>query len=276
MKNYNSAPLPFQGQKRMWVKELRSLLKSFPSDGTYVDLFGGSGLLSHTVKQMHPEARVIFNDYDHYMSRLEHIGDTNALIARMREIVQGVAPKERLSEERKRAILALVKSEEQRTGFVDYITLSSCVLFSGKYANDYNELSSNGFYNRVVLSDYSCDGYLDGVEAVRYDYKELFARCKDIPKVVFIVDPPYLSTDCKSYKNVNYWKIKDYLDVLKVLEDTRFVFFTSEKSQLIELAEWMAEHPMTTSPFERTQRLEVSSRVNHNAKYKDIMLYTAA
>lgn len=39
-KYYQSAPLPFMGQKRMYVKEFREALKQFPEDAVYVDLFG--------------------------------------------------------------------------------------------------------------------------------------------------------------------------------------------------------------------------------------------
>ena len=52
MKKYTQAPLPFQGQKRRFLKPFKTALESFPADAVYVDLFGGSGLLSHTVKQM--------------------------------------------------------------------------------------------------------------------------------------------------------------------------------------------------------------------------------
>lgn len=42
-KNYTSAPLPFMGQKRKFVKEIKKVLESYPDDVTIVDLFGGSG-----------------------------------------------------------------------------------------------------------------------------------------------------------------------------------------------------------------------------------------
>lgn len=52
MKNMNlSAPLPFVGQKRMFAKEFIKVLEQFPEDTVFVDLFGGSGLLSHIAKK---------------------------------------------------------------------------------------------------------------------------------------------------------------------------------------------------------------------------------
>src|SRR5690606_31268545 len=51
MKNYKQAPLPFQGQKRRFINDFTAALKNYPENTVYVDQFGGSGLLSHTVKQ---------------------------------------------------------------------------------------------------------------------------------------------------------------------------------------------------------------------------------
>ena len=44
--NYNQAPLPFQGQKRKFVKLFAEKIETLPDDTIFVDLFGGSGLLS--------------------------------------------------------------------------------------------------------------------------------------------------------------------------------------------------------------------------------------
>ena len=82
MKEFIQAPLPFQGQKR-------NFLKAFKDKDIFVDLFGGSGLLSHTIKQMRPEATVIFNDYDWYITRLQNIDKTNRLLAKIRNVMGG-------------------------------------------------------------------------------------------------------------------------------------------------------------------------------------------
>ena len=79
---YTSAPLPFQGQKRMFVREFaRVLEETFRGRTLFVDLFGGSGLLSRTIKDTLPDARVIYNDFDNYSDRLAQIPQTNAILA---------------------------------------------------------------------------------------------------------------------------------------------------------------------------------------------------
>lgn len=64
MKNYTSAPLPFMGQKKRFIREFRKALREFDHATVFVDLFGGSGLLSHVTKRERPDARVIYNDFD--------------------------------------------------------------------------------------------------------------------------------------------------------------------------------------------------------------------
>lgn len=86
---YTSAPLPFMGQKRRFIGEFRKALSRFPDAATFVDLFGGSGLLSHVAKRERPDARVIYNDFDDFHLRLENIPRTNALLARIRNSVGG-------------------------------------------------------------------------------------------------------------------------------------------------------------------------------------------
>ncbi|WP_370408951.1 DNA adenine methylase [Tenacibaculum dicentrarchi] len=93
IKNYTTAPLPFQGQKRNFIKEFKIALKSYPEDAIYVDLFGGSGLLSHTVKQENPKATVIYNDYDNFKQRLNAISRTNKILSKLRIIVADLPPK---------------------------------------------------------------------------------------------------------------------------------------------------------------------------------------
>lgn len=91
---YISAPLPFQGQKRRFIGEFRKALSQFPDAATFVDLFGGSGLLSHVAKRERPDARVIYNDFDDFHLRLENIPRTNALLARIRNSVGGELQRE--------------------------------------------------------------------------------------------------------------------------------------------------------------------------------------
>lgn len=271
MNNYVQAPLPFQGQKRRFLKPFKEALKDFSPSAIYVDLFGGSGFLSHTVKQHYPDATVIYNDFDGYSHRLENIDKTNVLLTDIRQITANSGyRKERLTDEYHAKIIERI---EQEKGFVDWVTLSSNLLFSMNYASSLDELKKEKFYNKARISNYNADGYLHGVKVVRKDYRLLFEQYKDYPNVVFLVDPPYLSTDTTTYSREDYWKLSDYLNVLKTIEDTSYFCFTSNKSQIIELCDWMENNGYCKNPFADASIKTIGSQLTYNARYEDIMIY---
>lgn len=270
-KIYSSAPLPFVGQKRMFATKFIEILKVFPDDATFVDLFGGSGLLSHITKREKPHATVVYNDYDNYRRRLENIKRTNNLLSDLRIIISDYPRKALLPSSIKTKILKRIKIEEDN-GFVDYITISSSLLFSMKYCLSFDELSNESFYNNIRKQDYPlCSDYLEGLTIVSCDYKELFNEYKNIPNTVFLVDPPYLSTDVGTYK-MN-WRLSDYLDVLPILVNRSFIYFTSNKSSILELCCWMDNHPGFKDPFKGAKRNEFKARMNYNSTYTDIMIH---
>ena len=267
---YQSAPLPFMGQKRMFVKDFRNVLKHFPDDAVYIDLFGGSGLLAHVAKREKPGATVIYNDFDNYRQRLENIDRTNALLAELRVMVKDCPRGKLLPPDVRLTILRRLEAEEE-TGFVDYITLSSSLLFSMKYATGLDALRKESFYNNVKLSDYEAEGYLDGLEVVSMDYKDLVARYQGVPNVVYLVDPPYLSTEVGSYRMC--WRLSDYLDVLTILHGKSYVYFTSNKSDILELCQWIGKNHWIGNPFDGAAKTEMRRTMNYNSAYTDIMLY---
>lgn len=268
MKIYTQAPLPFMGQKRRFLREFKAALEQYPSDGVYVDLFGGSGLLAHTVKRLYPDAQVIYNDFDNYAARIDNIPRTNALLADIRELVEGLPLNKPIRLPHRDLIIDRVSSEP---GFVDYITLSSSLLFSMNYVTSFEALKKERLYNTIRKGDYNGDGYLDGLYLVREDYRRLFARYQAYDKVVFLIDPPYLSTDCGVYNN--YWRLTDYLDVLDTLKTGAYFYFTSNKSSIIELCEWVANKTGGVNPFAGAVVKQVNTTLNYSSSYTDIMLY---
>lgn len=270
---YKSAPLPFVGQKRMFAKEFIKVLEQFPAKTVFVDLFGGSGLLSHIAKRTKPESTVIYNDFDNYRLRLQHIPNTNRLLADLRKIVGDSVPHNKpIKGELRERIFERIEQEERATGYVDFITLSSSVMFSMKYRLNVPDMRKEVLYNSIKKNDYPlCSDYLDGLEITSCDYKELFNRYKDTSGVVFLVDPPYLSTDVGTYNM--YWKMSDYLDVLNVLAGHSFVYFTSNKSSILELCEWLGRNQSLGNPFKNAVKVEFNAHMNYNASYTDMMLF---
>lgn len=56
-KKFTQAPLPFMGQKRKWNGEIKAALEEFDDCDVFIDLFGGSGLLSR-IGRMHDQMQV--------------------------------------------------------------------------------------------------------------------------------------------------------------------------------------------------------------------------
>lgn len=193
-KLYLSAPLPFVGQKRMFAKQFIEVIRQYPADTVFVDLFGGSGLLSHITKHFHPESRVIYNDFDNYRLRINNIPRTNRLLESIRPIASQFDRHKPITGVAREQIFSLLEQEEKETGFLDLITLSSSLMFSMKYKMSIEGMRGETLYNNVRKNGYDpCRDYLAGLEIVSCDYRELFEEFKDTPGVVFLVDPPYLA-----------------------------------------------------------------------------------
>ena len=206
---------------------------------------------------------------------MANINTTNEIVDKIREIIPYTtkrkdASRYKIIPEVKQKIIDIIYEYEQK-GFVDYKTLSCNLLFSGKYQTDFNSFIKSGFYSRIKKSEYNADGYLQGVEVAHCDYRELFKQYKNNPKVVFIADPPYFNTNVKCYES--YWNLQDYFDVFKVLKDTSYFYFTSDKSQILQLFDSLEENFEFKSPFRDAKRSYVKVTINKWNYYNDIMIY---
>ena len=256
---FKQAPLPFIGQKRMFLKHFETVLnENIKGDGegwTIIDTFGGSGLLSHTAKRLKPKAHVIYNDFDGYAERLVHIDDTNALRAQIFAKIGNTTPKnKRLPKSLKAEIIQII---DEFQGYKDLNCLASWLLFSGQQVGSLEELYHKDFWHCMRLSDYpSADGYLDGVEVVRESFHTLLPKYANDPKALFVLDPPYLCTKQESYKQTTYF---DLIDFLRLVNITRppYVFFSSTKSEFIRFVNYMLEDKVDNcQAFENAERIQ--------------------
>jgi hypothetical protein len=270
MMKYTAAPLPFQGQKRRVLKPFEKII--FHSKAScIVDVFGGSGLLAHCAKKVRPDATVIYNDYDNYCVRLGSIPTTNAILNDIRKLNLPKI-KERIPENLKSEIITIVKKYDELEP-LDYITLSSNLLFSMNYAVNLEDLTKQTLYNRVTFKEYRSTDYLKDVKTTRTDYKALIEEYKGI-KPLYILDPPYLSTDNTTYTNTSYWRLSDYLDILLWLKDEKFIYFSSNKSEIVELAQWLGNNiSRSANPFNDCNVVNSGATASHNSKYTDILIH---
>jgi hypothetical protein len=69
------------------------------------------------------------------------------------------------------------------------------------------------------------------------------------------------------------WSLADYLDVLTVLYGTSYVYFTSNKSSILELCGWIERNNTIGNPFAGANKRVFNAHMNYNSTYTDIMLY---
>lgn len=240
---YNSAPLPFQGQKRNFIKQFRELIKDefrAHRNGIFIDAFGGSGLLSHNIKQIYPNARVIYNDYDNYSERLANIEATNEILRSIAPITEKYKKNEKVSEEDREKIIKIIDEYIKRGYFIDWLTLSSRLLFSGKYAHNENEFKKEKtfFIASPNTPLYQANSYLKGVEIVRKDAMELIKEFEN-EDVVLILDPPYLQTNKAGYKC--FCGLRDFLKLIRLVREP-FIFFSSENTDILPYIDDLVEY----------------------------------
>ncbi|MDY4399614.1 DNA adenine methylase [Helicobacter bilis] len=118
---YNKPPLAFMGNKKNMLKHIKQVLQDMQGDGyindetIFLDVFGGSGLISHNIKQWYPKNRVIWNDYDNYQKRLDGISDTEILRAKIYEVFGINDSKEKFTQAQKQEIQDFLKNTNNKS-----------------------------------------------------------------------------------------------------------------------------------------------------------------
>lgn len=273
---FKQAPLPFIGQKRMFLKQFEQILnENIPDNGegwTILDTFGGSGLLSHTDKRLKPKARIIYNDFDGYAERLAHIDDINKLRTELYSVVGNATQKnKRMTKDCKAECIRIIQNFK---GYKDLNCLASWLLFSGQQVATLDDLFQHDFWHCIRQSDYpKADGYLDGVEIVKESFHTLLPKFSNDPKALFVLDPPYLCTKQESYKQATYFDLIDFLRLVNITRSP-YVFFSSTKSEFIRFVNYMLEDKVDNwQAFENAKRITVNAKLNYQVAYEDNLVY---
>lgn len=273
---FKQAPLPFIGQKRMFLKHFEKILSEhIPNDGedwVIIDAFGGSGLLSHTAKKLKPKARVIYNDFDEYSERVSHISDTNLLRKQIEQVIgDKVKNGKKIPSEIQKEIIETIQAFN---GYIDLHCLTSWLLFSGAQEKTLDQFFLKTFYHHVPKSDYPlADEYLEGVEVINESFCKLLPKYKDNPKALFILDPPYLCTNQKAYKKESYFDLIDFLKLVNMARPP-YIFFSSSKSEFVRFIDFILENSILNhQAFDNHQRISINTAISHCGLYEDNMVY---
>lgn len=242
-------PIPFQGNKKLWKNKFINIIKEMGEYDIYVDLFGGSGILSHWVKHIFPSSTVIYNDFDKYEDRCKQIKETNEILTRCREVCKGLKKKQQIDEERTEEIKKIFKEYSNP----DLLTLKTQLHYTKRIDKNFKSVDDffkEKLYNNLNGNDYKESGkYFEGLKIYSKDWHELFEeiikenqgstkgclkRSEKNKKILFIMDPPHLYTDKSQYKN-NYWLLNDYLKLFEIIAGYDSLLFSSDVSGFKEL-----------------------------------------
>ena len=232
-------PIPFQGNKKLWKNKFINIIKEMGEYDIYVDLFGGSGILSHWVKHIYPSSTVIYNDFDKYEDRCKQIKETNEILTRCREVCKGLKKKQPLGEERTKEIKKIFKEYSNP----DLLTLNGQLHYTrriDKNFKSFDDFFKEKLYNNLNGKDFKESGtYFEGLKIYSKDWHELFEEIikenqGKNKKILFIMDPPYLYTDKSQYKN-NYWLLNDSLKLFEIIAGYDSLLFSSDVSGFKEL-----------------------------------------
>lgn len=230
-------PLPFLGNKRNALKKLYEYFKNIDLDEEVViiDLFGGSGLLSNLFKQMYPKNRVIYNDFDDYHIRIEQMDNTinilNEILSELK--TEGELKKQQALNDKQTIIFKNKIKKLKNRKDIDLITIGRNFTFQGVKCDKLEEQKS--FYLQRINTPEKNEEYLKGVEIVKKDFMELINEYKD-KKVLFIADPPYISTLQNQYKGKAHFI--ENLMLLKYIGNN-FIYFSSYSSGTYDIIKYI-------------------------------------
>ena len=234
------------------------------------DVFGGSGLLSNACSEA-GLTRVTYNDYDGFTERLTKIPYTREILEAINPVLMKYEKNKKIDETDKREIIGILKDFRDLVDAPDLITVSSRVLFSSNYCQSVEELERATLWSKPVTKMPEAEGYLRGVKIVKKDYTELLKETEE--NAVLVLDPPYLSSDLTHYRKKEYWNFTRYFDILYAIENRRFIYFTSEKSQVAELLAWFEKERGIKSPLSGAELTEGVMNPTGFNMFKDQMYY---
>lgn len=268
MKKYNKAPLAFQGQKRNFIRIFNEQLKNLCGDGagwTIVDVFGGSGLLSHNAKYTCRNARVIYNDYDNYRNRLANIGKTDEVRKELLLLVSEYKKGEKIRQDTKEQIIERLKSQR----YLDFDTLLNYLLFSGDRATSIACLEQTILYHRVATTPLKCDGYLDNVEVINMCFTKLMNK-EFTGKVLYLLDPPYINTQQGYFRDKgNYFGLVEQIKLFELMKPP-FFYFASDKSEIMNLVN--NSECIFSNLFSKCEIYETKNCLGKTSSYKDFLI----
>lgn len=239
---YSKPPFPFNGNKRNWIKPLQQQFRDirFNEDVIIVDLFGGSGILSHLFANLYPNNKIIYNDYDHYLDLFNWKNELNEMIVWSNNFFNEKHYKkhQKISEEDTKTIKAKFvelfgENYMENKKLLNVLTSNFCFRSHDNLENMYFNVRKTPFLTEAQTID---TYILPNIEVVHEDYKDLINSLKDKP-CFYILDPPYLMTSKAHYENEKFWGLDNTIDIFELCLKNKCILFESDRSGILSMIE---------------------------------------
>ena len=237
---FKRPPLQFIGNKYRFREQYIEQITKFNNPNyIFVDLFGGSGYLSHITKHVHPDNEVIYNDFDGYKERVERIEKTNKIINEIKakfeenNVEYGAKASRELSDE----IALMLKQKEDNGEYIDWRTLSSQLCFTTWICQNYEKMKGCFLYNKLHKREIITKDYFNGLRIIKDDWKNIYNNFKDNKNIVWIIDPPYpLTTQTQFASEIDMKEVCAVIDIM--FAQPRVVYFCSNTSGVEDMIVW--------------------------------------
>lgn len=281
--SFKSSVLPFQGQKINFIRKIRETIKKdFNEDNIFVDIFGGSGLISKNIKEIYPNSKVYYNDFDDFKKRVDNIKETNKILKLINDffVSKGYKKNEKVSNSDKIELLEILENIKNDCSFFDLKTIANSILFSGVDIKEFESIKKHAFYfrNRKKLYNEDIKDYFNGIEITKLDYLENIEKWKNNKNVVFILDPPYLETNDLSYVSDKNFDFIKTLELIELIKDNNYIFFTSKKGNLLFIDDYLKNNkniglfPNEIKKYKTLVMSNGSSKTDKKCNYEDQMV----
>lgn len=247
---YHSAPLPFVGQKRFFMKPFCELIKNFKGESVF-DVFAGSSLLSRFTKDTRPDLTVYTNDIGDYSWRLSIVSETNKTLDLMRK-KGGYRSNDKYikyDNETERTLRDIVEaSEDKETVYINFYPRHG--------------ISPRAKLRTVNYNESLCAHWYDGLIVSRMEINSLIAP-DYIQADLLILDPPYTRKPNSIKSNQDYIgstkSARDFCESV-IKSKIKYILFDMYNSELVTLA------------LDNGARI-VSDKSNNQSMYaKDVMI----
>ena len=231
--------IPFLGSKRNYIKQVEEIIKANGYTKIF-EPFGGSSVLSVNAFNDGLIEKAFINDFDHLFDIYpEYLDIKDKLISDLND--KGIykdLKKKKLSVENQEILQNLISQIDKKF----WPLLANNFVFSGRAAGEIKLKDFVYFLNetgsdkqRYYLS------IINQLERSTLDYKDFYKKYQNEfdSHSLIIIDPPYLNSAQKHYKNSEFFGLADTLELLEATKETGadFLFFNMVERDTRKLLE---------------------------------------